>query len=170
MAGHPLLNQVRSKSEAIVVDNETYNIVLSYNRVIGIEGYIVGVKFSDASGSMDSSLIKYPSNPFGLARAVAYRVSQMLKPDLDDVAIMGFYLLTEELDARRPGGGKLKTRVYGNQALLIHGEVKHKLQYLTTFEVVGGVGWAMSVAPHTAYEPFDVLKNELAKQIRTTIC
>ncbi len=170
MAGHPLLNQVRTKSEAIVVDNETYHIVLSYNRINGIDGYVVGVKFTDASGSMDSSLIKNTPNPYRLARAIAYRVAQMVKPDLTAVTIMGFYLLTEELDARRVGGGKIKTRLYTNQAILIHEEIKHRLEYLTMFEVAGGVGWAMSVEHHTAYESFNVLKNELAKQIRTTIC
>lgn len=170
MAGHPLLNQVRTKSEAIVVDNETYHIVLSYNKIAGIVGYVVGVKFTDASGSMDSSLIKYPANPFRLATAIGYRAAQMIKPDLDTVEILGFYLLTEDLDARRSGGGRIKTRLYTTGAYTLHKEVKHKLQHMTSFTVEGGVAWAMCVNHYETYAQFGVLKNELVKQIRVSIC
>lgn len=73
MAGHALLNQVRHKREAIAVDGEPYHVELSYNRIAGIEGFVVGLKFSDASGSMDSALAKYHANPFRLAKAIASR-------------------------------------------------------------------------------------------------
>ncbi|MEN9866298.1 MAG: hypothetical protein RL748_1888, partial [Pseudomonadota bacterium] len=32
MAGHSLLNQIRSKSEALTIGGEIYNIVLTYNK------------------------------------------------------------------------------------------------------------------------------------------
>jgi hypothetical protein len=170
MAGHPLLNQVRSKSEEITVNGETYYIELSYNRVAGIPGFVVGLKFSDANGSMDSAMIKHPPNPYSLAKAVAWRAVQMLKPDLDNVSIMGFYLLTEEIDARGPNASKAKTRIYNTKATTMHRELKDKLQYLAAFEVEGGVGWAMSVNHYSTYQQFDVFQNELAKQMRMAIC
>lgn len=170
MAGHSLLNQVNSKSEFIVVNGETYNIVLTYNRVVGIQDFIVGVKFTDADGSMDSAKVKYPPNPYSLAKAIAYRVVQMVKLDLDKVAVVGFYLLTDDLDARGPDAAKAKARIYNAKAIAMHREFKHKLQYLTAFEVDGGVGWALSVNHYSTYQQFDVFKNELAKQIRVTIC
>lgn len=94
----------------------------------------------------------------------------MILPELDSITILGFYLLTDDLDMRRADGGKLKKRLYGNKALLIHSEVKHKLQHLTTFEVDGGVAWAMSVNHHSSYPQFTVFENELAKELRVAIC
>ncbi|MEN9868899.1 MAG: hypothetical protein RL748_4489 [Pseudomonadota bacterium] len=169
MAGHPLLNQVRSKSEPITVNGKTFNIVLSYNRVIGIDGYVVGLKFTDAIGSMDSSQAK-AIHGMVLGNAIAHRAVQMLKPDLDCIAILGFYLLTDDLDLRRPGGRSTKIWLYDQQATTIHRNLKDKLQHLTNFEVQGGTAWAMSAKPYGAYDQFKLLENELAKQIRITPC
>ena len=80
-------------------------------------------------------MIKHPPNPYSLAKAVAYRAVQMLKPDLDNVSIMGFYLLTEDIDARGPNASRAKTRIYNTKAATMHRELKDKLQYLTAFEV-----------------------------------
>lgn len=169
MAGHPLLNQVRSKSEPITVGDSTYTIILSYNKVIGIEGFVVGLKFSDSTGSMDSSKPKRV-NGMELANAIAHRVVQMIKPDLDGIAILGFYLLTDDIDVRRPGRSATKIMLYDHQAATIHGNLKNKLQHLTNFEVQGGKAWAMSVKPYSTYDQFGVLESELAKQLRILSC
>ncbi len=169
MTGHPLLNQVKDKTEIISVDGKTYNVHLSYHRIAGVEGFVVGLKFSDESGSMDSSK-SGNVNPFTLGTAVANKAAQMLKSDLDSVSILAYYLLTEDLDARRTDGGKSKGKVYHAQAIRIHRRVKHKLQHLTRFEVKGGLGWAMTVNDFGSYDQFKVLENELAKQMRVIPC
>ena len=74
MAGHPLLHQVRTKSEPLVVGGKTFQIVISYNQVIGIAGYVVGLKFADETGSMDSARAANV-NGMALANAVAYRAN-----------------------------------------------------------------------------------------------
>ena len=163
------MNQVKSKTDIIAVDGQKYNVHLSYHRVTGVDGFVVGLKFSDESGSMDSS--KPGSvNPFALGTAVANKAAQMLKPDLDAVSILAFYLLTDDLDARRADGGKSKGTVYQANAIRIHRRVKHKLQYLTRFAVQGGLGWAMSENDFGSYDQFKVLENELAKQLRAIPC
>lgn len=169
MAGHPLLHQIRSKNELITVNGKTYDIIISYNRVIGIEGYVVGLKFTDATGSMDSSKAAGAHGP-ALANAVAHRAVQMIKPDLANISILGFYLLTEELEARRPGGGKAKIRIYRAHATTMHKNLVEKLQHLTEFEVDGGTAWAMSTKPYNVYEQFNLLEKELAKQMRIILC
>jgi hypothetical protein len=169
MAGHPLLNQVRSKSESIAINGETYNIVLSYNQVVGIQGFVVGLKFTDASGSMDSAAAK-PVHGIQLSLAIAHRAIQMIKPDLDSVEILGFYLLTDELEGRKVGGTKQKKRMYGNQAIKMQQAFKDKLQHLANLEVEGGAAWVLSTKPYSDYEQFNLLEKELAKQLRAEIC
>lgn len=89
MAGHPLLHQVRTKSEPLVVGGKTYQIIISYNQVIGVDGYVVGLKFTDEAGSMDSAKAAN-THAMILANAVAYRAVQMIKPDLPGISILGF--------------------------------------------------------------------------------
>lgn len=169
MAGHPLLNQVKSKTDIVAVDGKLYNVHLSYHRVVGIEGLVVGLKFSDEGGSMDSAK---PGNvnPYALGRAVANKTAQMLKPDLEAISILAFYLLTEDLDNRRADGGEAKATIYHAQAIRIHNRVKHKLQNLTRFSVQGGLAWAMSEHDFATYDQFKVLENELAKEMRVLPC
>jgi hypothetical protein len=169
MAGHSLLNQVRAKSEALTVGGETYSIVLTYNKVLGIDGYVVGLKFSDAVGSMDSAKAK-PVHGIQLSLAIAHRVIQMIKPDSDSVEILGYYLLTDELDVRKVDGTRQKKRLYGNQANKMQQAFKDKLQHLANFEVEGGAAWVLSAKPYSNYEQFKLLEKELAKQLRVTLC
>ncbi len=169
MSGHPLLNQVKSKTEIVLVDNKKYNIHLSYHEIDGIDGYVVGLKFSDESGSMDAAK-PGKVNPFTLGSAVANKAAQMLKPDLGIISILAFYLLTDDLDSRRTDGGKAKGIIYHAQAIRIHRKVKHKLQHLTRFEVQGGLAWAMSEHDFSDYAQFKVLETELAKQMRAIPC
>lgn len=142
---------------------------MSYNRVIGIDGYVVGLKFADQDGSMDSAKAT-GAHGVSLGIAISYRAIQMIKPDLDNISILGFYLLTEDLEARRPGGGRLKVRLYGTRALEIHAAVKHKLQCLTHFQVEGGYAWAMTENHYSTYDQFNIIEKELAKQMRVSIC
>lgn len=169
MAGHPLLNQVRTKIEPLVVDGKTYQIILTYNRVIGIDGYVVGLKFADDAGSMDSAKA---GNAHGirLANAVAYRAVQMVRPDLAAISILGFYLLTEELEQRSAKGALRKIQLYSAQAGRIQREFIEHFQHLTEFSVAGGTAWLLSKMPYHAYNQYPLLEKELAKQLRVTIC
>ncbi len=169
MAGHTLLNQVRTKSEVVIVNNQPYTVVLSYNKVADMDGYVIGLKFADAEGSMDSATIK-PTYAISVALAVAHRAVQMLKPDLANTIILGFYLLTDDLDARGPLAKKAKIRVYNNRAQEMHKALQHRLPHLARLETLGGVAWLFTEKIHTAYSQFNRLENELAKQIRTTLC
>ncbi|WP_338847747.1 hypothetical protein V8J88_03255 [Massilia sp. W12] len=168
-AGHPLLNQIRSKTETVSVQGIPFHVILSYNKVAGIDGYVIGLKFSDAEGSMDSAKAKQ-ANGIQIALAIAHRAVQMLTPDLHSISILGFYLLTDEIEARRPGGSRLKVRLYSSQAAAMHQALQHKLQHLSRFTTEGGVAWVLSEHPHANYGQFNALKSELAKQIRTTLC
>lgn len=168
MAGHSLLNQVRTKNEIVVVDDAQYNVILSYNKVVGIDGYVVGVKFTDGTGSMDSAVAK-SANGIRLSLAISHKTIQMLKPDLHQVAILGFYLLTDDIDASRPGGSDVKIWAYTRQARTIHKACKDRLQYLTRFDVQGGTAWAMTEKPYSTYEHVSVLENEIAKQLRISL-
>lgn len=169
MAGHPLLNQVRTKNEVVVVNNRPYTVILSYNKVAGIDGYVVGLKFTDADGNMDSTTAK-PTHAMPVALAIAHRAMQMLKPDLPHVAILGFYLLTGDLETRSPLAKKAKIRVYNNRAKEMHKSIHHRLPYLARLEAEGGAAWIFTEKSYNTYEQFNFLENELAKQIRTEIC
>lgn len=168
MAGHSLLNQVRTKNEVLVVDDAKYNVILSYNKVASIDGYVVGLKFANANGSMDSAVAK-SANGIRLSLAIAHRAIQMLKPDIHQVAILGFYLLTDDIESSRPGGSDVKIWAYTRQARTIHKACKDKLQYLTRFDVQGGTAWAMTEKPYNTYEQVSILENEIAKQLRISL-
>lgn len=169
MAGHSLLNQVRTKNEVVVVDGKPFTVILSYNTVAGIDGYVVGLKFTDGTGSMDSAIAK-PVDGIQVGLAVAHRAIQMLKPDLHRVAILGFYLLTDDIDTSRPRGSDVKIWMYNRQARTLHRICKDKLQHLTRFDVQGGTAWVMSEKPYSSYEHVSILESELAKQLRVALC
>lgn len=169
MAGHPSLSQVHERTEIASVNGTIYNIHLSYHKVSGIEGYVAGLKFTDQYQSMDSAK-PGKVNPFLLSKAIAQKAVEMIKPDLDKVSVLGFYLLTDDLEERRKGGTRLKKRLYNAQAIEIHSNVKHKLQHLNRFETEGGLGWAMSKDDFSSYSEFKVFERELAKQLRVLPC
>lgn len=169
MAGHPLLNQVRSKSETLAINGKIFHIVLSYNKVHGIDGFVVGLKFSDATGSMDSAKAS-ALHGIQLSMAVAHRAMQMIKPDLDSVEILGYYLLTDDIETRKIGGSMPKKRLYNSGARRMHNAFKDKLQHLANLEVEGGAAWVLSAKPYSEYEQFNLLEKELAKQLRVAIC
>ena len=105
-----------------------------------------------------------------LALAIAHRAIQMIKPDLDSVEILGYYLLTDGLDARTTSGSRAKKRVYSSGATKMHQAFKDKLQHLANIEVEGGAAWILSVKPYSDYEQFNLLEKELAKQLRVALC
>lgn len=164
-----MLRQVRTKSEPLLVAGKEYQIIITYNQVAGIDGYVLGLKFADNTGSMDSAK-PAKTHAMILANAIAYRAIQMIKPDLANISILGFYLLTDELDELRPGGRRAKMRVYGAKAVIMQKNLAEKLQYLAEFEVVGGAAWVLSEKPHHAYGQFAAIEKELAKQMRVTLC
>ncbi|WP_338846946.1 hypothetical protein V8J88_24665 [Massilia sp. W12] len=169
MAGHHLLNEVRTKQEAIVVDETPYMVMLSYNKVAGIDGYVVGLKFTDASGSMDSAIAK-PAYAVRISFAIAQKAVQMLRPDLPQIAVLGFYLLTDDLDARSPVARKAKIRVYRNRAHDIHLAIQDKFRFMSQMDVSGGVAWVYTEKELKTYGQLHLLEHELAKQIRITLC
>ncbi|WP_444889318.1 hypothetical protein [Microbulbifer sp. DLAB2-AA] len=169
MTGHPQLNQVKSRSELISVNGRAYNVQLSYHIVFGVDGYVVGLKFSDQHGSMDSAK-PGRSNPYALGKAVAQSAIKMIMPDLHKVSILGFYLLTDDLASRRKGAVQFKRRRYHAKAVEIHEAVSHHLKYLTEVEVDGGLGWAMSTKDFTSYSQFEIFERELAKELRVLPC
>ena len=105
-----------------------------------------------------------------LANAVGHRAVQMIKPDLAAISILGFYLLTDDLDARRQDGKRAKMRLYHAQAGSMKKELISKLQHLTTFEVAGGAAWVLSEKPYHTYAQFALLEKELVKQLQVTLC
>lgn len=59
----------------------------------------------------------------------------------------------------------------GNRGLSpISKALQHRLPHLARLETLGGVAWLFTEKIHTAYSQFNRLENELAKQIRTTLC
>ena len=164
-----MLQQVGEKSEIVSVDGELYHVHLSWHRVAGIDGYVAGLKFSDQSGSMDSSKSRNV-NMYRLGGVIARKALQMLESELQKISILGFYLLTDDLEVRQPGAAAIKQKQYQAKAIVIHTRLKHRLPFLTSFEVQGGLGWAMSEKDFVSYEQFKVLETELAKQIRISPC
>ncbi|WP_299948049.1 hypothetical protein [uncultured Microbulbifer sp.] len=169
MAGHPHLNQVRSKTDLISVNGKAYNVELTYHVVFGLDGYVVGLKFSDHLGGMDSSKRGH-TNPYALGKAVAQSVIKLITPDLYKVSILGFYLLTDDLANRRKDAVQLKRRLYHAKAVDIHEAVSHHLKHLIQVEVDGGLGWAMSTKDFPSYSQFEVFERELAKELRVLPC
>ena len=169
MTGHALLNCVKEKKETICVDGSLYNIHVSYHSVAGLKGYIAGLKFSDRFDSMDSSKVG-KVNPFLLGSAIARKTIQMITPDLGQISIFGFYLLTDDIESRKKGGSRLKKRLYQAQAIEIHSKVKHRLPHMTRVEAAGGLGWAMGREDFAHQNNFKVFERELAKQLRVIPC
>jgi len=153
----------------IRVDGAMYNIHLTYHRVAGVKGYLAGLKFSDRFDSMDSSKIG-KVNPFLLGSAIARKTVQMITPDLDQISIFGFYLLTDDIESRKQGGSRLKKRLYNAQAIEIHSKVKHRLPHLARVEAAGGFGWAMGKEDFSRQNDFEIFERELAKQLRVIPC
>ena len=94
----------------------------------------------------------------------------MIKSDLASVEILGYYLLTDDLEARKAGGSKVKKRLYGNGAARMQQALGVKLKHLANLEVDGGSAWILSAKPYSEYEQFNVLEKELAKQLRAAVC
>ncbi|MFA0812909.1 hypothetical protein [Microbulbifer epialgicus] len=169
MAGHPQLNQVKSKTERVPYSGTFFIVEISYHNIDGIDGYVVGLKFYDQSNSTDSAKVARV-HPFGLGRIVAQTAIKMILPDLDQISIFGFYLQTEGLEARRKGGAARKKEMYQAKALLMHKDVKSKLKHLTRFEVDGGLGWTMSEHDYSSYPQLEFFERELAKQLEVILC
>ncbi len=79
-------------------------------------------------------------------------------------------LLTEDLEASRPGGANAKGRAYDRAARAMHDILRGKLSHLTRFDAQGGIAWIMSEKPYDQYEQIAVLERELAKQIMVALC
>lgn len=169
MAGHPALSHVKEKREMVSVCGSLYHVHLTYHEMVGIKGCVAGIKFSDNTNSMDASK-SGKVNPFLLGAAIARKTIQMLKPDLDKISILGFYLLTDDLEIRRQGAARLKKRLYSAQALEIHSNVRHKLPYITRVEADGGMGWAMSKEDFKSIDQYKIFERELAKELRVISC
>lgn len=164
MAGHHLVTDHRDKTSTALISGKQYKIQLSYHNIKGISGSVVGIKFSDASNSMDSSKKGQVSGVL-LGRAIGEKVVQMVMPDIDKISILGFYLLTDDLSTRGKRAVFIKERVYGNQAKEIHNYVKHKLPVLRMLKTNGGTGWAMSKEGTMDDFQIQLLERELGKRL-----
>lgn len=164
MSGHPLLPQVKERTSAISVAGNVYNISLSYHKVASISGYLVGIKFADKSHSMNPAK-KAGVNGAQLGVAIGQRAMQMIEPDLDTIAVLGFYLLTEDLDKRGEKAVKIKRRMYNSTALKIHSRVKYRLPILRMMETTGGIGWAMSRENFSESREYQAFVRQLGKQL-----
>ena len=133
MAGHPALSYVKEKRDIVSVGGQLFNVNVSYHNVKGVDGFVTGIKFSDRNNSMDSS-IKGSVGPYKPAASVAEKVIKLITPDIDTISILGFYLLTNDLDARMKGGGELKRKMYKAYAIQMHEQLVHKLPYITQIE------------------------------------
>ena len=162
MAGHPMLSQIKSETTGLDFSGQRFNVVLSYHKVAGLSGHAVGIKFSDASSSMDSSK-KVKINGMLLGRAIGERVVEMTK-NLDGISFLGFYLLTDDIEKERGVlAVRAKTRVYSAQAKQIHKKVSHKLPQLTQITVDGGVAWGMGESNFLSKPQFQLFLSELGK-------
>ncbi|PCJ11800.1 MAG: hypothetical protein COB04_18590 [Gammaproteobacteria bacterium] len=163
MAGHPALNQIKTESSILDFSGLRYKISLSFHQIDGLSGHAVGIKFSDAKDSMDSSK-KVPVNGMQLGKALGKRIVEMAG-NLDNISFLGFYLLTDDIEQTR---GRLavraKTRLYKAQAVQIHKNVSHKLPQLTQVNVDGGVAWGMGENNFISKPQFQLFISELSKE------
>lgn len=164
MAGHHLTTKHWEKTSTVLVAGNQYNVQLSYHNIKGIPGNVVGIKFSDDSNSMDSSK-KGSVNGVLLGRVIGEKVIRMVSDDLNKISILGFYLLTDELDSRSKHAVFVKERLYGNQAQKIHSYVKHQLPVIRMLRVKGGTGWTMSKKDLLDEQQFKLLEKELGKRL-----
>lgn len=162
MAGHPMLNQIKAETSILEFSGQRYHITLSYHKVAGLSGSAVGIKFSDATESMDSSK-KVHINGMQLGKAIGERVVEMTG-DLKGVSFLGFYLLTDDIERERGSlAVRAKTRLYGSQAKQIHRKVHGKLPQLTQINVEGGVAWGMGEKNFLNKSEFQLFLSELGK-------
>lgn len=115
MAGHPLLISQKVNRSRLAIQNRIFEVELSYYKYNQVDGYLVGLKFSDETGSMDSSK-SGNFDGYALGRAIGGRAVSMLRPDINKTALLGFYLLTEDLSARGERAVSAKARQYRFQA------------------------------------------------------
>ena len=169
MAGHHLLQKTQEKSSIVALDGKNYTVRLTYHEIPGISGKAVGIKFTNDQGSMDSAEVGNASG-LVLARAIGNRVVQMITPDLPNISIIGFYLLTEELGKRKANAIRVKNRAYGHGAREIHKRVKHKLPHFASLHTNGGIGWVMSESNLLGSEQYRIFEQELAKPLEALEC
>jgi hypothetical protein len=167
MSGHPLLPQTKERTSSIVVAGNIYNIHLSYHKAASISGHLVGIKFTDKSNSMNPAK-KAGVNGAQLGIAIGQRAMQMVEPDLDNIAVLGFYLLTEDLEKRGEKAVRVKKRVYSSTALKIHSHVKHRLPIIRMLEASGGIGWAMSRDNFSQSSEYEAFVRLLGKQLEVS--
>ncbi|MFA0813394.1 hypothetical protein [Microbulbifer epialgicus] len=169
MAGHYLLRQTHEKTSVISVGGSNYTIQVSYHDVAGITGKAVGIKFTNANGSMDSS-ISGSAHGLSLARTIGKHATEMILPDLPSISILGFYLLTDDLGRRKANAIHIKNRAYGHGAREIYKHVKHKLPHFIALHTVGGIGWFMSNEKISDTDQYRIFEQELAKPLEVLTC
>jgi hypothetical protein len=169
MSGHPRVSQVKEQTSIISVMGGVYNVHLSFHTIKGIEGYVAGLKFTDQSNSMDSSKRGNVSG-LSLGKAISREAVRLIQPELKNISVFGFYLLTDDLADRSERAVAIKKKVYGAQAIKIHGKVSHELPFLNALEVEGGLGWAMSRDDFNSYDEFHAFEDELSKNMQVLSC
>ena len=169
MTGQQILTYEKEKISVTIVNGMEYTVQVSYMKIQGVNGTAVGIKFTNAAGSMDPA--KGGSVSFlKLARAIGGKAAQMILQDIKNISIVGFYLLTEDLAKRSDTAVAAKQRAYTSGARLIHKDLKGYLPILTMYDSDGGLGWTMSKKDLEQTNELDLFKEELRKTLQVIPC
>lgn len=166
MSGHPSIYEKINEREngVIVYGGSKYEIVLTINRYDNFNGDLVGIKFFDSLGSMDSSK-KVHTNGIKLGIEIGKKVSEMLKELFiknNNIKLVGFYLLTEDMTEKRAAR---KIEQYDLQAGIIHKKVSKFLPELFAFDANGGSAWCMGANKFLDQSQFKLFIDEIGKQV-----
>lgn len=170
MAGHPLLPIIKENKSEITVSGAKYTVVVSTHKVDGLEGDVLGIKFQNEYGSMDSSIAVKGVDSYQVINALASKTQSMILPVLNQVSMIGFYLLTNGLEVRGGDAVSAKNRLYNMGARKIHKNFKHELPIITKMRIEGAFGWVMSKSDITQSNLYVELEREFARQIEILPC
>jgi hypothetical protein len=95
MAGHPSLSLKDERKSHVPFNDKMFEVSISFHNFDGINGDVVGLKFSDSQQSMDPSK-KVNINGLSLGKVLAKEVIRM-PGDLNNISFLGFYLLTDDI-------------------------------------------------------------------------
>lgn len=170
MAGHSLLPIIKENKSEITVSGAKYTVVVSTHRVQGLEGDVLGIKFQNEFGSMDSSIAVKGVDSYQVINSLASKTQSMILPVLNQVSMIGFYLLTDGLEARGQDAISAKSRLYNMGARKIHKNFRHELPVITKMRIEGAFGWIMSKSDIKQSNLYIELEREFARQIEILPC
>lgn len=165
MVGHSSLPTIREVSSEIEVSGFKYSVVVSTHHLPGLKGNALGVKFTNDQGSMDATIKSKGVDSFAVVNALAVRTQQMILPSLSSTAMIGFYLLTDGLEARGEDAARAKIRLYNMGARRIHQSIKHQLPLITRLQVESAFAWVISKEDMTHSRLLFGLQKEFGRRV-----